>query len=100
MTPERAIVPCTLGPWSRMTTPGSGPTFQRQATARPPIVTRAGREAAGTKSWTSCGWPVRSSRAPFVARKPARPGCVSSSTPHQEPVAVRRLNGTTAPARA
>ena len=82
------------GPCSRTTTPGSGPAFQLQATGSA-AERDAGRAARrpGRRAARRAAGRVRSSVAPFVARKPARPGCVSSSTPHQEPVAVRRLNG-------
>ncbi len=83
---ESTTSPWTAGPWSRITTPGSGPTFQRQATGSPaerhPGGPRGGRDeeldvvrlAASGRAWR------RSSRG---SRR--GPGWVSSSTPHQEP---------------
>ncbi len=84
-----------------MTTPGSGPAFQRQRerpARRAPhaqAAWRPGRTAAPRAAARSVEIALS-----FVARNPARPGWVSSFTPHHEPVAVRRSNGITEPARA
>ena len=91
--------PRTAGPCRRITTPGSGPGVPRPGRPSRPSERhpRGPRRAPGRRAARRAGCPleVRAS-APFVARKPARPGCASSLTPHHESAAVRRLNGITA----
>ena len=95
---ESTISPLIAGPWSRITTPGSGPAIPAPGNRLARQRDAAGRPGGRNEELDAVGgWRVRASVAPSVARNPARPGWLSSFTPHQDPVAVRRLNGTTAP---